>query len=33
MGLPMFEANGFVAVKRLRHQKAYLNARRSVITS
>ncbi len=28
MGLPILEANGFVAVKRLRHQKAYLNARK-----
>lgn len=28
MGLPILEANGFVAVKRLRHQKAYINAKK-----
>jgi 5-formyltetrahydrofolate cyclo-ligase len=28
MGLPILEANGFVAVKRLKRQQAYLDARR-----
>ncbi|VGO15543.1 hypothetical protein PDESU_04128 [Pontiella desulfatans] len=27
MGMPILEANGFVAVKRLKRQKAYLNAK------
>lgn len=28
MGMPILEANGFVAVKRLKRQQAYLNARK-----